>query len=122
MNSTKEAKADPLSRSVFSGFIIPLAKSLGPEGRAACLEIGRNSAGNSYFVTSSQTVMQVSEFEFPGGGTADGLIDAYSRFCQTSNHEELLEMLPQLREIAGALQSEMAEASGDVDIMCYTMF
>lgn len=122
MNSTNETKADPLARSVFSGCIIPLAKSLGPEVRSAYFEIGGNSAASSYFGTPNPTVMQLSDFDFPGGGTADGLIEAYSRYCQTKGDKGLVEILPQLREIAGALQSEMEETSGDVDILCYTMF
>jgi hypothetical protein len=66
--------------------------------------------------------MQPADFEFPGGGSAAGLIDALTAYWAAQGETQLAAMAPRLHEIAEALRDEAAEGDGTVSVLCYTMF
>ena len=77
---------------------------------------------SSYYQAPSLGIMQPADFEFPGGGDACGLIDELGEFWRARGDEPYVVLLPRLKEIAELLRKEAAESSGEVDILCYTMF
>jgi len=63
-----------------------------------------------------------SDFEFPGGGSAEGLIDAIAAAWLAEGATELAQMAARLKEIAAAVREEANVDDGSVSIFCYTMF
>lgn len=77
---------------------------------------------STYYERPSVSQMSPADFEFPGGGTADGLIDALATHWRAEGELALASAAAQLKAIAVALRAEGASSDGSVDIFCYTLF
>ena len=124
MNQTdKQAdRSTVLSGALFDEILVPLAKARREAGAAPYFPPWRDDATSSYFTRSSVSVMSPAEFEFPGGGKAEGLVDALTVFWKAEGEAALSGAGPRLKAIAEALQAETAADDGSVDIFCYTLF
>lgn len=122
MSSTETFSLESLALSLFDEIVTPLAESRRSAGKPAYFASKGDAGLHTYFVPPTAAVMPPAEFEFPGGGTADGLIDALATYWKSRGEESLSAMAPRLKEIAAALKNELDEGDGSVDIMCYTMF
>ena len=91
-------------------------------GRPPFFQRSGDAGATSYFERPSVTVMRPADVEFPGGGTAEGLIDALAALWTAEGETGLAAMAPRLKEIASALKEEAEQGDGSVDILCYTMF
>ena len=122
MNSTDTISVDDLARSLFDEVVVPSAEAMRDAGHLGYFARAGEPGSTSYFEPPSLAVMQSSDFDFPGGGDAEGLIDAATQYWMTQGEKGLANLAPQLKRIARALQNEAADNNGDVDILCYTMF
>lgn len=116
-NAAREMAAD-----LFEQAIEPLAAARAEAGDQAYFPLTADADRESYFEMPPQGVMTAADFEFPGGGTAEGLIEALSAAWTAEGELDLAVMAPVLREIAEALREEAAAGDGSVSILCYTMF
>jgi hypothetical protein len=113
---------DRLARSTFDEVVVPLAQALRAGNSGGYFARARDAGATTYFEQPLSPIMQSSDFDFPGGGDADGLIDAAAKYWMAQGEDRLVKIAPRLKEIARALQHEAGDSSGDVDILCYTMF
>lgn len=122
MKSTETNPVDQLTQALFDDMVVPLAQSIRASGRPAYFALAGEPGAASYFETPSVGVMQPSDFEFPGGGDPEGLIDAIAAYWTEQGETGAAALAPRLKQIAQALREEAAESDGSVDILCYTMF
>ena len=122
MSLTEADLARELAARLFDEQVCPLAEArrTGDQkpffASAPCAQLA------SYYDPPTSRVMQPADFEFPGGGTAGGLIDALAARWLGEGESGLAAMAPTLKEIAAALAKEAAERDGTISILCYTMF
>jgi hypothetical protein len=122
MSSTDENRARRLATELFDAVVTPLAQSRQVAGKQAYFPLAAEAGAKSYFEEPILRVMQPADFEFPGGGTAETLVDALAASWTAAGESGLAAMAPALKEIAGALRQEALEGDGSVSILCYTMF
>ena len=122
MSSTETISAETLVLSLFDEKLAPLAASRQAAGSPAYFPTDKDAGLKTYFVRPTAEVMQPVDFDFPGGATPDGLIDALAEYWKNQGEDGLAAMSPRLKEIARAFKSELEEGDGSVNIMCYTMF
>ncbi|HRX82632.1 MAG TPA: hypothetical protein P5307_26375 [Pirellulaceae bacterium] len=122
MNSIDSNVADRLSLALFDDIVIPSAEAMRATGHDGYFARARDVKALTYFGPPSMPIMQSADFDFPGGGNATGLIDVAAQHWIAEGEEHLACMCPGMRKIARALEEEAAVSTGDVDIMCYTMF
>jgi hypothetical protein len=122
LTDPKAKRSTELSKSLFDEVLTPLAVSRRDARLTPYFPAWRETKLKSYFTRPTVGRMSQADFEFPGGGTPSGLMDALARFWKTENEPELAAMKPRLEAVARALQEEAAAESGDVDIFCYTLF
>jgi hypothetical protein len=120
MNSTEKVEA--LALALFDERLVPEAKARRARGEKDYFLLAPDSQAASYFERPAVVSMQPDDFAFPGGGGADGLIDALAKFWTDEGEGGLAAMAPALKEIAAALREEAAQSDGSVDVFCYTMF
>jgi hypothetical protein len=102
--------------------VIGLAAARRAGGQPAYFSPAGERDASTYFEAVDVGVMQPADFEFPGGGTAPGLIDALVAFWTEQGETELAAMAPRLHDLARTIAEELEEGDGSVDILCYTMF
>ncbi len=119
MSQTKSAQ---LSGALHDAVLVPLASARRDTGASPYFPAWKDEARGSYFETSGIRTMTDADFEFPGGGTADGLVDALTAYWTKHGESALAAAGPRLKEIAHALRDEAVKDDGTVDIFCYTMF
>ena len=122
MSSTDTDRARQLAGALFDEAVKPLADARKAAGEQPYFPTIPEAGAKSYFTQPALRVMQSGDFEFPGGGTAEGLIDALAAYWTAQGESGLAAMTPKLKEIAEALREEAAEGDGSVSILCYTMF
>lgn len=124
MNRTEPGaeRSTLLSKALFDQVLTPLAVSRRDARATPYFPPWRQADAKSYFNRSSVTKMSPADFEFPGGGTPDGLVQALVQFWTAENEPALAAAGPRLKAIAEALREEAAAESGNVDIFCYTLF
>lgn len=124
MNSTEKRanRSTELSGALFDEVLRPLAKARRDAGAAAYFPGWRDEKAATYFERSGVSKMSPADFEFPGGGTAEGLIGSLTAFWNAEGEAALAAAGPRLLAIAEALREEAAAETGDVDIFCYTLF
>ncbi len=122
MSSTEENRTRKSAGALFDELVTPLAEARKVAGKQAYFPLAGESSATSYYQEPVLHKMQPADFEFPGGGTAAGLIDALAAFWTVEGETGLAAMAPKLKEIAEALQEEAAQGDGSVSILCYTMF
>lgn len=122
MSSTDEDRARRLAGALFDELVTPLAEARKVAGKQAYFPLAGEAGAKTYYEEPVLRAMQPGDFEFPGGGTAEGLVDALAASWAAEGETDLAAMAPRLKEIAAALREEAAEGDGSVSILCYTMF
>ena len=122
MSQTEPNDSARLSGMLFDDVLIPLARARRAAGAPPYFPLGPDAQVDSYFDASSVRTMGAADFEFPGGGNAEGLIDALAMYWTTRGDAVLAATAPRLNAIAGALRDEAVQDDGTVDIFCYTLF
>ena len=122
MSSTDAAAPARLAQELYDATMAPLAASRRAEGRAETFPMGPDPEATSYFETPDCSRMTAADFEFPGGGDAEGLVDALEASWMASGDGDLAALAPRLKAIAAALAAIGDEPDGDIDALCYTMF
>ena len=122
MSQTKPNDSARLSGMLFDDVLIPLAHARRAAGVPPYFPLGQDAQVDSYFDTSTVTTMRAADFEFPGGGNAEGLIDALAVYWTAQGDAALAAAAPRLNVIAAALRDEAVQDDGTVDIFCYTLF
>ena len=122
MSSTDLDRARSLAGALFDEVVIPLAEARKVAGQQAFFPLAGEAGATTYYEEPVLRTMQPADFEFPGGGTAEGLIDALATSWTAEGETGLAAMAPRLKEIAAALKEEAAEGDGSVSILCYTMY
>ena len=122
MSSTEQDRARNTAGDLFEEFVVPLAESRRAAGQQAYFAMKPTADAESYYAEPLSRTMQPADFELPGGGTSEGLVDALAALWAAQGETGLVAMVPQLKEIAQALSEEAAEGDGSVSILCYTMF
>ncbi len=114
--------AEELSRKLFVEVLLPLAETRRMNGAQPYFSVARDSDIQSYFEHLKGGPMSDAEFEFPGGGNADGLAQALVAHWAAEGEVELGATRLRLEAIAAALRKAAMQANSDVDIFCYTLF
>ena len=122
MSSTDEDRARRLAGALFDKVVTPLAEARKVAGKQAYFPLAGEAGTKTYYEEPVLRAMQPADFEFPGGSTAEGLVDALAASWAAEGETGLAAMAPSLKEIAAALREEAAEGDGNVSILCYTMF
>jgi hypothetical protein len=117
---SQEPASARLAGNLFDEVIAPLAGEHRSRGEAPPFPLWRDPDAPTYFVPS--TVSRMTSFDFPGGGTADGLVDALGAYWSAEGEVGLAASVPHLREIVESLRDEFRPDDGSVDIFCYTFF
>jgi hypothetical protein len=122
MNSTDENRPNQLAGALFDEVISPVGNTRATAGEQAYFPTGKDMKATTYYSEPLARVMQPADFEFPGGGTVEGLVDALAAHWLAQGETELAAMAPRLKEIAEAWSNEAAAGDDSVSIFCYTMF
>ena len=122
MSSTEVDRARTLAGALFDEVVTPLANARAAAAAPAYFATAGQAGAASYYQEPVLRVMQPADFEFPGGGSAAGLIDALAAHWTAEGETGLAAMAARLHEIAAALKEEAAEGEGTVSVLCYTMF
>jgi hypothetical protein len=115
-------RSTSLSHGLFDEVLVRLAHARRDANAAPYFPPWRDGATSSYFTPSSVGAMSPRDFEFPGGGTVEGLVDALTAFWTLEREPALAGAGPWLKAIANALRDEAQADDGNVDIFCYTLF
>ena len=122
MDLTEKERAPRQAQELCHEMVIRLADARRNKGRQEYFPLSRDAERESYFEEPILRTMQPLDFEFPGGGTPEGLVDALAEFWTSDGESGLAAMAPRLKEIAEALREEAEDGDGTVSILCYTMF
>ncbi len=122
MNSTELSLSERLAAEAFDRIVVPLALAQRASGAPAYFPRGPERDSASYFSRPAISMMEAADFEFPGHGTAEGLIEGILGKWERSGESDLCVLGPMMRETALALQDEADENDGTVNIFCYAMF
>ena len=122
MNSIETSSSERLAIELFDRILIPLASARRARATAAYFPAGRGESQASYFSPPAISIMEAVDFELPGHGTAERLIEALATFWDRSGEPEFCSMIPIMRKIAAALQDEAVDNDGTVSVFCYAMF
>ena len=79
MSQTDVERSTRLSGTLFDEALLPLAVARKVAGAAPYFPKWRDAQASTYFAPSDITSMAAADFEFPGGGTPEGLIEALAR-------------------------------------------
>lgn len=113
-----DGRATALAHALFDEVIAPAAAA----GKAGYFPLAGEPERTTYFLQPSAPQLTPADFDFPGGGDADGLIEALVKHWTTQGEDLLATSGQGLKEIIAALRAEAVESQGDVDPYCYTMF
>ena len=117
-----QTKSTQLSGALHDAVLVPLASARRDAGAAPYFPAWKDESRSSYFETSGIRRMSAADFEFPGAGTADGLVNALIVHWTAHGESALAAAGPHLKNIAQALRDEAVRDDGSVDIFCYTLF
>lgn len=111
-----------LAGELFDELLVPLAKVRQETRAAPYFAAGPDPTVQTYFSPSAVTALAADDFEFPGGGDPDALVDALIGHWAAQGESVLADARAKLHAIVDALaESEIAD-DGTVDIFCYTLF
>ena len=116
------SRADALARSLFDEALAPAATARRAEGRGGYFSLAAEPECATYFVRPDIALLSPADFDFPGGGDSDSLIDALVAHWASEGDARLVALGRRLKDIANALRDEALESDGSVDPYCYTMF
>lgn len=111
-----------MAEALFEEAVVPLAEARRARGAPDYFPKSADPEARTYFESPACARMTAADFEFPGGGTPDGLVDALAAHWHDRGDEDLADLVPRLKAIAAALAIAPVASEGDVDILCYTMF
>ena len=111
-----------LAGALYDEVVMPLAEARKAAGRQEYFSLAPEPGAESYYQKPLLRAMKAADFEFPGGGTATGLIDALAAAWTADGETGLAAMAPKLKQIADTVKAEAADGDGKVNIFCYTMF
>lgn len=111
-----------LAGALFDEVVVPLAQARRAAGAEPYFARAGDATLPTYFTKPELGRMQPSDFELPGGGTAEGLIEALAAHWSAQGEPALTALAPHLKAIAQALAEEAGEGDGSVDVLCYTLF
>ncbi|MBA3913638.1 MAG: hypothetical protein H0X25_07230 [Acidobacteriales bacterium] len=111
-----------LAYSLFDEVLAPLACDKRQAGASPYFPAGPDPTAASYFLPSPVRKMTPTEFQFPGGGSASGLIADLAKHWSEEGEVVLAAITPRLTAIADALSQAAASQDGSIDIFCYTLF
>ena len=117
-----EANHVRLANSLFDEVLAPLAREKRQAAAFPYFPAGFDPAAASYFLPAPVKRMTPTEFVFPGGGSAQGLIADVTTHWREEGEVGLAATAPCLTAIADALAEAAASQDGSVDIFCYTLF
>lgn len=119
---TQVDRSTSLSGALFDEVLVPVSAARQAAGAAPYFPMSGDATATTYFERSSVSTMSPADFEFPGGGTAAGLIDAIAAYWLAQGETALAAAAPRLKAISEALREEAVADDGSVDIFCYTLF
>lgn len=119
MNRTESTE---LAGRLFDEVLVPLASARLAAGAAPYFSHGRDAGVESYFTACAASSDSPTSREFPGRGSAEGLIDALVDHWAEEGETALAALGPRLAAIAQALGETAVREDGSVDIFCYTLF
>ena len=124
MSQTEEkaSRSAKLSAAFFDEVLVPLARARSAASAATFFPAFRDEKVETYFERASGSPMSAADFEFPGGGTPEGLIAALTAFWRAEGDAALSASASRLAVIADALRDEAVAEDGSVDALCYTLF
>lgn len=122
MSSTEHSRVRLLAGALFDEAIAPLTQARRAGAAAEYFPRTFDHGLPSYFQRPILPAMQAADFEFPGGGTASGLVDALAAHWHAAGEVELAALATRLHELAAAVRQEACAPDGSVSIFCYTMF
>src|SRR5205085_5521427 len=106
MKPTEKPRSAILAGALFADALAPLSASRKAAGQQSYFPLQPDAAQKSYFETPVAKRMHPVAFEFPGGGAAEGLIDALAAIWTAEGEQVLAATAPRLKEIAAALKAE----------------
>jgi hypothetical protein len=118
----EEDLARTLAGELFDNIVAPLAASRRDSAKPTYFPLAGETGAATYYEKPLLHVMQPADFEFPGGGSAQGLVEALAALWKSQGETGLAAMTPKLAKIAEVLQAEADAGDGSVSILCYTMF
>ena len=118
MSLIERSRVEDLAGALFDESLVPASEATRASGQTY-FAVTPETAAKSYFV---QCETGLGAVDFPGGGSAEGLIDALAEHWTKQGEQRLAAMAPRLKQIAAALREEEDRGDGSVDILCYTMF
>jgi hypothetical protein len=124
MNQTDKhpSRSAKLSAALFDDVLVPLAKARSAARASPYFPARGDRDAETYFERVSAGKMSAADFEFPGGGTPQGLIAALTAFWRAEGEQALSASASRLAAIAEALREEATADDGSVDPLCYTLF
>jgi hypothetical protein len=122
MSSTEQQQARALAAELFDTHVVPLATARAAEGARSYFPRGGDDSRASYFDVPVHRIMKADDFEFPGGGSAQGLADALAAAWTAEGSAELAAMVPALKAIAEAMTTKPGDDDDTVSPLIYTMF
>lgn len=122
MNLIDVKSVNALAGALFDGELVPVAEARKKTDAPDYFATTPAASALSYFSAPSLAVMTAEDFEFPGDGSATGLVKALNTYWIKNGDSELSVLTPQLAVIAEMLREEDVAGDGSVDILCYTMF
>lgn len=122
MSSTDTTFSRELAGRLFDETICQIASLRRDAGTQAYFPLEPEADAATYFSPLALGTMRAADFEFPGGGTAEGLVNALAAHWMAEGQRELAGTARQLKDLAEALAREAVDAAGEVSILCYTMF
>ena len=122
MSSTKTVAANELAGALFDKVVVPLAAARESSGQRPYFERSGEPGAETYFEPATTPVMLPLDFEFPGSGTPEGLVDALVSYWTEQGDDGLASLAEGLKELARVYRKEDLKSNGTVDVLCYTMF
>src|SRR5215470_12980406 len=92
MNSTDEDRARTLAGALFDEVVAPLAEARKAAGKQAYFPLAGSPGAKSYFEEPILRSMAPADFEFPGGGTTEGLVEALAELWTSEGEMALAAM------------------------------
>jgi hypothetical protein len=122
LSSTKENRSKELAGALFDELVLPLAAARKDAGTQSYFPLAGEKGVSSYYDEPLLRVMQPADLEFPGGGTAEGLVEALGAYWRAQGEIGLAAMAERLKELVEPVREEVVEGDGSISIFCYTMF
>lgn len=122
MSPTDHEGLRDLAGALFDEVIMPLHEARATAGEPAYFPTAPDPAAATYYSPPLLRAMRPEDFEFPGGGTVEGIVDALTGYWSAQGEVELAATTSRLKQMAEAARNEAYAGDGSVSVFCYTMF